>query len=37
MDLDEAMKAEEENILTPGKAIPADSPEGKKITESINW
>jgi hypothetical protein len=35
MDLDEAKKAEQENILTPGKAIPADSPEGKKITEAL--
>jgi hypothetical protein len=35
MDLDEATKAEQENILTPGKAIPADSPEGKKITEGL--
>jgi hypothetical protein len=35
MDLDEAAKAEQENILTPGKAIPADSPEGKKITEGL--
>jgi hypothetical protein len=35
MDLDEAAKAEQENILTPGKAIPADSPEGKKITEAL--
>jgi hypothetical protein len=35
MDLDEATKAEQENILTPGKAIPADSPEGKKITEAL--
>jgi hypothetical protein len=35
MDLDEAKKAEQENILTPGKTIPADSPEGKKITEAL--
>jgi hypothetical protein len=35
MDLDEAKKAEQENILTPGKAISADSPEGKKITEAL--
>jgi hypothetical protein len=35
MDLDEATKAEQENILTPGKAISADSPEGKKITEAL--
>jgi hypothetical protein len=35
MDLDEAAKAEQENILTPGKAISADSPEGKKITEAL--
>jgi hypothetical protein len=35
MDLDEATKAEQENILTPGKTIPADSPEGKKITEGL--
>jgi hypothetical protein len=35
MDLDEAAKAEQENILTPGKAITADSPEGKKITEAL--
>jgi hypothetical protein len=35
MDLDEAKKAEQENILTPGKAITADSPEGKKITEAL--
>ena len=35
MSLDEAAKAEEENILTPGKAITADSPEGKKITEKL--
>jgi hypothetical protein len=35
MDLDEAAKAEQENILTPGKTIPADSPEGKKITEAL--
>jgi hypothetical protein len=35
MDLDEATKAEQENILTPGKTIPADSPEGKKITEAL--
>ena len=35
MSLDEAAKAEEENILTPGKAISADSPEGKKITEAL--
>jgi hypothetical protein len=35
MDLDEAKKAEQENILTPGKAISADSPEGKKITEGL--
>jgi hypothetical protein len=35
MDLDEAKKAEQENILTPGKTIPADSPEGKKITEGL--
>jgi hypothetical protein len=35
MDLDEAAKAEQENILTPGKAIPADSEEGKVITEKL--
>jgi hypothetical protein len=35
MDLDEAAKAEQENTLTPGKAISADSPEGKKITEAL--
>jgi hypothetical protein len=35
MDLEEAKKAEQENILTPGKAISADSPEGKKITEAL--
>ena len=35
MSLDEAAKAEQENILTPEKAIPADSPEGKKITEAL--
>jgi hypothetical protein len=33
--LEEAKKAEQENILTPGKTIPADSPEGKKITEAL--
>jgi hypothetical protein len=35
MSLEEAKKAEQENILTPGKAISADSPEGKKITEAL--
>jgi hypothetical protein len=35
MDLDEAKKAEQENILTPEKAIPADSEEGKVITEKL--
>jgi hypothetical protein len=35
MSPEEAAKAEQENILTPGKTIPADSPEGKKITEAL--
>jgi hypothetical protein len=35
MDLDEVAKAEQENILTPEKAIPADSEEGKVITEKL--
>jgi hypothetical protein len=35
MSPEEAKKAEQENILTPGKTIPADSPEGKKITEAL--
>jgi hypothetical protein len=35
MSLEEAKKAKQENILTPGKAISADSPEGKKITEAL--
>ena len=35
MNLDEATKAEQENVLTPGKAIAADSEEGKKITEQL--
>ena len=35
VSLEEGAKAEQEYMLTPEKTIPADSPEGKKITETL--